>query len=570
MEQGEPVLPAADPRLNDNEHLIHLAYQHLAAAGAYCGRQAITDHLNQQGHPISPTTVGRALRFLRTLGLIPDRDQGDNRPARLLPLQEAAGPSPPPSVATARPASLLDLLKAQPENCEQLLFLCRELDLSPGQLDAEVVRLRQAGEQIDGGLLAGGYRWVGKVELPAPTPEPTAPDTYEENGNEAHLITRTDRYVRTLEELLSVCEVDTDTWQVDWWKCKKWDTPMKLRQHGNHHAIVTTQYLVEAKLIRKVGRQLVTDLPPLQACHFSLSPLPPLCKTESLLNLCLVVPDVHCGYLRNSETGTLNPFHCRRSVGLALQLARQLRPQVCVVLGDLLDLPDWSDKFLRSPEFYQTFQAALYEAGWILAQLAQACGRVVLIEGNHSQRITRAVWTYMPQVYGIKPANTPAALPVLSLENLLGLRQIGVELVGPYPDGKFWVNDKLALEHGKDVSQAPGGSAGKVLQRGRQYSSGLGHTHRVESASKTVDTKDGPAVIEAYNFGTLARLDGPIPSRDKERNWQNALGAIWYDEAQDYQVEMLRLNHGAAIWQGKVVAGEDYREQLRADTGWNF
>lgn len=569
MAQGEPVLPA-NTRLNSNELLVYTTYQQLVNAGLHYGRQAITDALNAQGHPIASVTVGRALRLLRSFNLLPERNQGDNRPAYILnptvdPLPATTAQSP------ATPATLLDLLKASSDQSADLLFLCRELNLSPAQVDAEVVRLRQAGERIDG-VKGGGYRWAGRVDPPKPEADagPTPPDSYEENGNEAHLITRTDKQIRTLEELLAVCEVDTETWQVDWWKCKKWDTPMKLRQNGSHHAVVTTQYYVEAKLIRKVGRQLTTDMPPLQPAHFSLSPLPPLRKSESTLDLCMVVPDVHCGYLRNAETGALNPFHCRRSVGLALQLARQLRPKVCVVLGDMLDLPDWSDKFLRSPEFYETFQPTIYEAGWILAQLAQSCERVVLIEGNHSQRITKAVWTYMPQVYGIKPANTPNAPAVLSLEHLLGLRQIGVELVGPYPDGKFWVNDRLALEHGKDVSQAPGGSAGKVLQRGRQYSSGLGHTHRVESASKTVDTKDGPEVIEAYNFGTLARLDGPIPSRDKERNWQNALGMIWYDEAKDYQVEMLRVSHGAAIWQGKVVTGEDYREQLSKDVDWRY
>lgn len=395
-------------------------------------------------------------------------------------------------------------------------------------------------------------------------------ESYEEAANAANLVKHTSRQVRNDQELIAETEIDTIVWQVEWWKSKKWDTPMKLRQpDGSHVAVVTTQWYVEARLIRRVGRQVSTDYPPLQACHITLS-APPRPKVRAApFSSALIVPDPHVGYLRSGQSGTLDPFHDRRMLSLALVLAEELNPKVTVVLGDLLDLPDWSDKFLKSPEFYHTFQPTIYEAGWWLAQFRQRSKRVVWIPGNHDQRILKAVWAYMPQVYGLKPANTPDPLPVLSLENLLGLRNIDVELAEDYPAGKVWLNDGLAFEHGKDVSNKPGGSVGKVLDRGRRFSSGMGHNHREETASRTVASRQGPVTVSSYSFGTCARLDGPIPSRDTERNWQNTLGVVWYDD-RDHQTEMIRVNHGTCIWHGKRLAGADVRKALSKDTGWSY
>lgn len=409
---------------------------------------------------------------------------------------------------------------------------------------------------------------------PRRTPDPSAStepaDSYEEEANAAAFLKRTSRQVRTEADLVDECGIDLDIWQIEWWKCKKWDTPMKLKQaDGVDIAVVSTQWYVEAKLVRRVGRQVSTDYPPLTSCCISIS-TPPLVKAPAgKLSTALIVPDPHIGFLRFGQTGALDPFHDRGVLALALLLAEELNPDITVVLGDLLDLPDWTDKFLKSPDFYHTFQPTLYEAGWWLAQLRQRSKRVEWIPGNHDQRILKAIWTYMPQVYGIKPANTPNPLPVLSLENLLGLRHIDVQLADEYPNGRVWLNDGLAFEHGKDVSNKPGGSAGKVLERGRRFSSGMGHNHREESASRTVASRSGPVTVSSYSFGTCARLDGPIPSRDTERNWQNTLGVVWYDE-HDHQAEMIRVSHNKCIWHGKRLVGGDVRKVLSRDTGWDF
>lgn len=197
MEQGEPApptLPDATLNLNPNEQLVYATHQQLLAAGEFCGREAICSALNAQGHPISATTVGRALRLLRSFGLIPPRPNGDNRPAGQFGFPSRkdtyrpSRPSLPTTVtlptttATLLPATLLDLLKSQPDGCG-LLLLCQELNLSPQAVTAEVAALRQAGERIEAlgeegsgtpeaGKPAAGYRWVE----PPPPPKAVFPD----------------------------------------------------------------------------------------------------------------------------------------------------------------------------------------------------------------------------------------------------------------------------------------------------------------------------------------------------------------------------------------------------------
>jgi len=299
-------------------------------------------------------------------------------------------------------------------------------------------------------------------------------ETYSENGNDAQLEMDVSENPRTLEDIIRVCKIDTDVWHVDRWLANKWEMGYK---DANSQAQSKPLFQVKVWLIRKEAIVVNTQLPELRPVHFSTSTIPTKKKRHTNgLQSALVVPDPHIGYLRDGQTGEMDPFHDRRVIDITFQLAQKIRPDIIIILGDGMDLPDWSDKFTQTPSFYHTFQPTLWELGWTLAQYRSLCAgsQIVFIPGNHDDRIKKSILKYMMQIYQIKPANTPDPLPALSLENLLGLRSIHVDIMEDYPKGKFWLNREMSFEHGTDVGAKSGASVTKTLDRSA-HSRGYGH-----------------------------------------------------------------------------------------------
>lgn len=52
--------------------------------------------------------------------------------------------------------------------------------------------------------------------------------TYTENGNDAKIEQITNHQIKTLEEMVIFCEIDTEQWIVDRWLCNKWEVGMRI------------------------------------------------------------------------------------------------------------------------------------------------------------------------------------------------------------------------------------------------------------------------------------------------------------------------------------------------------
>ena len=100
--------------------------------------------------------------------------------------------------------------------------------------------------------------------------------------------------------------------------------------------------------------------------------------------------------------------------------------------------------------------------------------------------------------YGIKKANEPTTESVMSVPFLLGLEALQVEWIGNYPQGEYWINDNLVCEHGYKVGAKSGQSVMKYLDDAR-CSVMFGHTHRMESAHKTVHSRYKAVIYGAYS-----------------------------------------------------------------------
>ena len=267
------------------------------------------------------------------------------------------------------------------------------------------------------------------------------------------------------------------------------------------------------------------------------------------LNLDIVLPDAQVGFKRDLNTGVLTPLHDLKAIAIATEIIKEIKPDRIIMLGDMLDLPDWSTHYIRSPEFYFTTQPSLdWLASWI-KELRPYCKEMVYIEGNHEKRMIDSIVQNTIQAYGIKPANEPDVPPIVSVPYMLGLHKMGVEYIGNYPHGEFYINDNLVCIHGNKVGPKSGQSVMKMLDSPR-ISVIQGHVHRLEMGHKTVWSHGQPKIYQAVSLGTLARIDGVVPGGGTRYNWQQGFGIVEYDNDR-FQIDSVGIYDGKAIFKGK-------------------
>ena len=69
-------------------------------------------------------------------------------------------------------------------------------------------------------------------------------------------------------------------------------------------------------------------------------------------------------------------------------------------------------------------------------------------------------------------------------------------------------------------------------------------------AHKTIWTRGTPKIYQAVSLGTLARIDGTVPSSSARHNWQHGFGVVEYDD-EKFNVEVVGIYEGFCIYRGK-------------------
>jgi len=202
---------------------------------------------------------------------------------------------------------------------------------------------------------------------------------------------------------------------------------------------------------------------------------------------------------------TQRPFHDKRTLEAVEHFWDDLKPQLEVYNGDIADLYTISD-FNKNPSRRFTLADELADTrGWLEARAeANPDARRVFIEGNHEDRLRRWLW---------KNAEL-AGLPELALERLLGLEDVGAEVL-PYMSVLDFLG--FRIEHGfkTTASKAYPTSVARWMAHATASSGLCGHTHHFGIYSWT-DAKGSHSYIEN---GCLCRKNleyAPFP------NWQSA------------------------------------------------
>ena len=370
---------------------------------------------------------------------------------------------------------------------------------------------------------------------------------FESLGNYAILDYRGEKNPATLKDLLKACDVDKSIWQVERYVVNKWEVAMKM---GETTIVHRPLFQVKAWLVRE--KPIVVEFPTIQPINPVNIVTPKKKVTSKKEKVALIIPDSQIGFARNFETGVLDPFHDRRALDLCLQMAEKHKPDEIILLGDMLDLPEWSDKFMISPEFYWTTQPAVNELYWWIKELRQHTNKMVYIEGNHELRMAKAVIKNIIAAYNLKPANEPKKSG-LTVPSLLALDELDVTYLGPYPDGEYWLNDNLRISHGQIARKGGGKTASAILTDARN-SEIVGHIHRHEMAQKTVHPRNGIKTYVAYSPGTVARIDGVVPAYQSRNDWQQGMALVHFEDKNGmFQIVPYNIHDGKTMADGHMM-----------------
>jgi len=356
--------------------------------------------------------------------------------------------------------------------------------------------------------------------------------------------------ITTLEQLLEFAHVDTTVWMVDRFVVNKWEGYRKDKEedvtftHGVMDGYIRDRgglfiapiIQIKAWLIRI---KPVALMPAVSFVHITPHKYEPREKLGGDLNIALIVPDVHIGFFKQEQE--MVPMHDRRAMDIVLQVASDYVIDKLILLGDVLDFPELTDKYRRAPVFEGMLQPSLDVAAQYLADLRYACGpetEIDYIVGNHEDRILKMVIDHLPQIYGIMGRKIKTE--IWSLQNLLGLDELNIHLSDGYPDGEVWINDSLRCVHDAGLSAA------KVVDNS-DVNTIFGHNHRAERDTRTLYVRNKSHVITAVSPGFLGRVDGVIPGTKKRQNWSQGFAVVYYND-DGSTIVTVPINDGTAIF----------------------
>lgn len=281
----------------------------------------------------------------------------------------------------------------------------------------------------------------------------------------------------------------------------------------------------------------------------------------------VILPDPQIGF-RRMHDGEMIATHDDRAIDVALQITADAKPDQIVNLGDTLDFPEWSSKFLVKPEFVLTTQPTIDTAHRFLARqraIAPAA-TIVLLGGNHDKRIADAITRNAMAALRLRRAEAPEEWPVLSIPNLLRLDDLDVTYVGAYPAGRWQIAagggtiTPLWAVHGERLDVV------KVAKNEHQ-SFVQGHIHRVAYHSETRELRGEPETVIAFSPGCLCKIDGTVPSTKsgedelgrpyrRWENWQQGMAVVTQEPDGMWHAELVTIHDGKAMWRGRTYEAQ--------------
>lgn len=232
------------------------------------------------------------------------------------------------------------------------------------------------------------------------------------------------------------------------------------------------------------------------------------------------------------------PFHDPRMVTLWQKFIKDLKPDTIIINGDLLDCWELSD-FDKNPRDESKFKKEIEIGQKFFSDLRYEFpqAHIVYVYGNHEYRL---------QKYLVRHA--AAISELLSLEELLKLDSVNVEISNSGLRESFYQYGQLFVSHFNKVSQHGGWTAKQLVDK---YGVSIihGHTHRVGSTIRA--TLDG-RWLGGWDNGCLCDLK---PTYVLAPNWCHAFSIVnkWPDGR--FQVIQIPVIKYKFCWGDKMYQG---------------
>lgn len=297
----------------------------------------------------------------------------------------------------------------------------------------------------------------GGDPTPAPVPTPAVlPPTrseWSESGESASLLFTTHEPVRTLEQLIVVCEIDTAVWEVSEWKANTWEASAR---NAEGTLVPKTLYQVTARLKRKAWNPSAVADGMLDAIKAHVRPLRPAVRRPSASGYLYVatIGEPHLGKLAWApETGESYDLdiaigRVRASHRHLMQRAAVLAPEkVALVIGDDFFTADGPTNTTTAgtPQEVDGRYRKVFRAGVALCrEIIEGWRQLAPVEvwikvGNHDQTITWHAGEVLAAMYGPTPDVT-----VVNPDRLRHYQRWGTCLIG-LTHGDKEKDDKLPL-----------------------------------------------------------------------------------------------------------------------------
>jgi hypothetical protein len=396
----------------------------------------------------------------------------------------------------------------------------------------------------------------------------TASASFKAEGNIA--TARATGLIHTLDKLIEATGADMDVWKVLRWSAKPYAGWAKKERaditwvggaidegYVKKDGIEVVQlWSMHATFVRRQPIPVFPVVQPIQ-CDVQYAPPHPPIEDGDIAHS-VILADPHFWF--RWQDGELVPLHDPRALDIALQVISAVQPERVDVLGDLLDMEDWTDHFTRHPDYRGQLQPTLLAAHAFLRAIRECAPNALvrLFEGNHEARLRSALLNHLPAALDIRAVDEIELdlPPSLSVQRLLALHELQVEWIGDYPDGTAPLNQRVWLSHGESMSSVPGSSARKMMN-GSTVTHIFGHIHRHELTSKTYYVPRRYEV-RSYCPGCLCHLDGRVEGSRKKQNWQQGIAVVEYEPGgKDYRIESIPIdyNAGRALWRGRWLVG---------------
>jgi hypothetical protein len=246
------------------------------------------------------------------------------------------------------------------------------------------------------------------------------------------------------------------------------------------------------------------------------------------------------------------PYHDVKALDAVYDYMEDLGPDLTIFLGDILDFPYLTTKFLRTHADPTQLVSDIAMATHYIDRARRLSDRVVFVEGNHEARLRNFILERANALEGLV-----APGQALDLATMLGLNTIGgltplVDYYGPY--GSAYLHRSFVFKHGDYANRYAA-----MRELAMEGSSGMsGHTHSFQQFAKT----DRSGAHAWWSVGCLCYTTSPnMPpgvheGQNRLRDWQQGFAVMRFADGPATLHSGLFAVHPVIIVDGRFISPE--------------